>query len=496
MTNMENKRLGANVRLRYTGLITFLSRIISVFTGFVFITLVTRNLTLDDFGAWQYILLLTSYMTFPQSVVNYWITRYIARELKAAKTGLILSLVFSLIGLGVFLLISPPAADSVNISLNYFLIASFVIPILGTETSLEAIAHGCAPQLAGYGFLIFEITKVISGFITIFYLRTGLFGAIVSLLFSYIAQTMFLFVSLRSHIIGDFDGNMAKKWMKIGWIPLYGGAASFLASLDALIVILLISSSEPMAFWRAASTITGIVGYSSLLASALYPKLLAGGDKRDVETSLNLVLMFAIPSLIGALILAEPLLRILRYEYDVAANILRINALLVFLGSLTTVLNSIVTGTEKADVEETSFRRLLKSRLFLLPTISYVYLAFYLPLVYIITLMLKNTAIESLYVNIPLILNIVAFLFYIPVFIYSYRLAHRVLPFKFPVKHTGKYILASTILAAILILFYPHSTIETVLMVLLSAIIYCGVLFVIDEETRDLAKRIFTSFRF
>lgn len=488
--------MARKIRLRYTGLVAFASRVFSILTGLAFVTIVTRNLPLTGFGVWQYISLLISYVIFPSSILNYWVTRDVARGFKVAKINLTMNLAFSLLGFVIFFPISPYVAKTVNADPAYFMIGSLMIPTMYMVSSLEAIAAGCIPHITSYGFVAFEITKVIFGFITILYMKLGLYGAIITILVAYLTQTIFLFVNLRSYIgEGSVNWNAAKKWLRMGWIPLYSSLGGVLAGLDVFIITLLTFSSEPLAFLRASGFISMVISYSGVLASALYPRLLAGGSEKDVETSFKLVLMFAVPSAVGAILLAEPLLHIFNPEYVVAATILRVSTLNIFLGCIGTILNSVVIGTEKVDVEDASFGKLIRSRLFLLPSLYYIYVSIYLPIVYVVTALIINLRIEPVYLNVGVAINLVGLLVSASILAYTYRIAKRTLPFKLPVKSLTKYVLASIAMVSIIIPFYPQKFVQTMTSVTIGAIAYFLVLIGIDKDARDLIRQILSTFK-
>jgi hypothetical protein len=403
----------------------------------------------------------------------------------------------SLLGLAIFLLISPYLAKKVNTDPVYFMVASSIIPFMYLSFSLQAIAGGCAPQNIGYGYIASESTRVILGFITIVHMKAGLYGAFISVAIAQLVWAIFLLVSLRGHVTqGNIDLGIARKWSKMAWIPIYSGLAGTLLSADAFIVTLLTSSTKSISFWNAASAIVAVVGYSTQLSFALYPKLLSGGDARDVETSFKLVLMFAVPSAIGAFILAEPLLGVLGYKFVGAAIILRASILPVFLGCLMGILGSVIIGTEKVDIEEdVSFKKLLKSRLFLLPILSYAQALIYLPALCVASVVIINLSLEPIYINVPLACTLIGLFAVIPIFIYEYRWAKRVLPFKFPVKSLAKYGLASIALGGVIMLFYPKGAVETIASVFLGGLTYFLVLFIIDRDARQLMKSIISEFK-
>ena len=488
--------MARRIRLRYTGLLAFASRVFSVFTGLAFLFLLTRNVTFKDWGVWALVMVVIHYIVFPHCLTNYWVTRHMARGFKVAKTGLAMNLALSLLGFVFSLLISPYIAKTIDADPVYFMVGSLILPAWYLVLSLEAVARGCIPHIIGYGFVTFEITKVILGLIMIVYMEIGLYGAFMSLVIAYLVQAIFLLTSLRGYVTeGNIDLNTAKKWLKTSWVPFYGGLAPLLLSLDALIVTLLTLSSLPLRLWRAALMITTIVSYSTELASALYPKLLSGGSEQDVETSFKLVLMFAIPSAIGALILAEPLLRIFKREFVEAAIIIQVNVLTVLLTCVVGILNFVIIGTEKVDTEDATFKKLLKSRLFLLPTLSYIRALVYLPTICIVSVIIINLSLEPVYLNVPLACTLIGLFSLIPIFAYEYMLAKKILPFQFPVKSLAKYSLASIALAGVIILFHPKTTVQTIASVFLGAFTYFSVLFIIDKDTRQLIDSIISTFK-
>jgi hypothetical protein len=488
--------LATTIRLRYTGLVTFASHVLSVFTSLAFLTFLTRNLTVVDFGVWAYIMLIISFIFFPINITNYWIPRYTARGVNVSKTGLAINLTMSLLGLAIFLLISPYLAKKVNTDLLFFVFASSIIPFMYLSSTLQNIALGCAPQTISYGYIASEIARVTLGFITIVHMKAGLYGAFISVAIAQLVFAIFLLASLRGHVTqGNVDLGTARKWSKMGWIPIYSNLAPTLLGADAFIVTLLASSTQPIAFWNAASAIAAVVGYSTALSFALYPKLLSGGDARDVETSFKLVLMLAVPSAIGALILAEPLLNVLGYKFVEAATILRVNILITLLGCLTGILGNVIIGTEKVDMEDASFKKLLKSRLFLLPTLSYVQALIYLPALSIASTIIINLSLAPIYINVPLVCSLIGLFSTIPIFIYEYRLAKKILPFHFPVKSLAKYGLASVVMAGVIMLLYPKGFVETITSVFLGALAYFLVLLIIDRDARQLMNSIISEFK-
>ena len=149
------------IRLRYTGLVAYATRVISIFTGLIFIITVTRNVPTDEFGVWQYISLLTSYIVFPLRGINYWATRDLARDVqRSARTCILLNMAIAFMGMTLFLAVSGTGAAFLHTDISYFVISSMTVLVIAAIRGLEAVAYGSKPQAIAYSFLGFEVSKV------------------------------------------------------------------------------------------------------------------------------------------------------------------------------------------------------------------------------------------------------------------------------------------------------------------------------------------------
>ena len=85
----------SEIRVTYSGLISFGVGISTIITGLFFILIVTRQLTAEELGTWTLVGGLLVYAIVIEPIVSYWTTREIARGEKSAKTALITSTAFS-----------------------------------------------------------------------------------------------------------------------------------------------------------------------------------------------------------------------------------------------------------------------------------------------------------------------------------------------------------------------------------------------------------------
>ena len=481
------------VRLTYSGIILFLSRLLSVGTGLFFSLMVFRNTTIQEYGIYGNLSDTLSYFTLSAMIIPFWTTRFTARNHAGApKTGLTANLLLSTIFAAMYMLLLPTITSAFQIGEAYIIIyAIVVIQILELYTlhAFESILYAKQPQKIGYGFLVFEACKVIIGYIFIIQLNLSLLGAITSVTIAYTLQLTF-YLKLTAHELrGKIRWGYLKEWLKASPINLYNIAGQRLAAF-VLILLFIYAGEVARAYYGAGLTIAAIIGYSSLLAFALYPKLLSKTDPQDISTSLKMVLMFVIPMTAGAIILSDSYVMILgsvEFAYRAARPVLILLAMSVLCMSMSSVFGTIVSGTEKIDEKaKIPFRRLIKTRLFLIYTLPYIKAAISLPLTYFILTTIAETAIEA-----ATLLAMIIFVTDIPLLYATYTIARKCIDFSMPWKNIAKYVAASAVMAAVLLVI-PHPTriIYTLAVTLMGGAIYILVLLPTDREARSLARSI------
>jgi len=491
----------SDIRLRYAGLSIFALRILSVVTGVLFVMIVTRRLDVADFGLWQVISVTVGYAIFPAAIVTYWVTRDIARGKPVARTALVMSGILSIGGVALYLAISKGISASLDPNFFvFFLVATLQVPIYYLVRTLEATAHGFRPEVAAYGFLVLEVAKIIFAFILLADMRLGLNGAILSVALAQVVQIAALVLLIRKKLRGSTDTKKIKKWLSLAWLPSFSGLAGgggLLFTLDAVLVALIVGSTLPVAIYQIAAAVGKIVGYSGLLASALYPKLLAGGGRLDTEASMKYVLMFGIPMAVGSMILAPELLFVFRSDYVVGASVLRVLSLGFLLIALTTIFDNIIIGTEKVDISEnTRFRDYRKSKLFLLPSIYYLQAISYLSILTVVSIYARTFSVApadlALYWSLAFVGTMT------PFSLYRWNLARKIMPFSIPWKRASRYAFSSLIMAVVVIQAKGYVTFQerifdyVVLLypvLLLGAFSYGFILFLIDGEFRSFIIR-------
>jgi uncharacterized membrane protein YkvI len=163
---------------------------------------------------------------------------------------------------------------------------------------------------------------------------------------------------------------------------------------------------------------------------------------------------------------------------------------LVFAASQ--ILGSVLFGVETVDQERMSFRKLVKSRLFLAFSLPYLQAAIALPASYfVLTTFVWHQPIQA-----ALSVGVIYAVTRLVTFIVLCVLVRKVVRVDVPWKSIAKYVSASAVMGAVLFLL-PHPTrISTTLGVTaVGAGIYVALLVALDEEARALPKAILREIR-
>jgi len=482
------------VRLRYTGLVAYSVSLTTMLTGLIFSVLITRRLSPEELGAWRYIGTLINYFIVPAWLLGYWITRIHAQGLKPLTTSLAIATPIMSASTVIFASLAATFSGSIKFPETVFLIAAIEIPIIYIYTLLEAALNASKPQSNYYAQLIQEVVKLPIAIILVITLRLGLAGAIWAAVAGFTARALTLAFLARGIGWGNPSRQIAYMLLTRSWLPLYASIPPNILALDNIIVALGYGSAEPLGYATAAYLLGSITTMSGTLATGLYPRMLQSPSPRDVEESLKMVFMIAIPSATGITLLSAPLLNILRPDYVQAAVVLPILQLQAIVSIMLSVMDSVIAGEERVDYDEKAgFRRLVRSRLFLIPSLNYLYAAAYLPTLTLSIILLRPAGpITVLWIWI-----LTGFTASLGFLLYKVKIARSRVPFKFPTKSFARYIMATIPMTALLYVLKPSSLplilIEaltlTIPPILISATAYFAFLYLLDGDFRKLISQ-------
>jgi hypothetical protein len=496
----------SEIRLQYSGFAIFAAKLVSVGTGFFFQFMLARallgNLSLQSqYNIWFNVNDVIAYFTLLMGVVPFWVMRYVARGKEGAiKTGLATNLVVAAICTVSYLALAPSILSLLGITADFlplYFVASIQIVELYTITIFESCLQAYKPQAVGYGLLIQQVSKTALGYVLIVQFGLPLLGAVVSVFVGFAVQVVYYYGLLYDELKAKIQWGYVKDWLKGSAATIYNVVGSQIAAFVFLMLYNYGSNADPTrvggrGYYGAAAQIANIITYSSFLAFALYPKLLAERKREDITISLKMVLMFAVPMTVGAAALADSYMALLSPEIRDAYLVLVVLAADALVLVVSGIFGSVLFGVETVDQEEMSFRKLVKSRMFLAFSLPYLQAAITLPTAYyVLTTHALNQPLEAaLYVS---VINAIArFL----TFIILYAIVRKMVKVDIPWRSISKYVFASAVMGAVAFLL-PHPTriSTTLIMTAAAAGIYLALLMAIDKEARALPKAVVQELR-
>ena len=372
-----------------------LARVVS---AFVFITLVTRSLSVEEFGQYHLVLSITVYVVTSHWVISYWITREIARGNTSGRTAILSSGVLSSVGTLIFIIIGMSISNSSNLELNTIILAGALVPLQILHNILNHIAGGWKPQIASYGILLLELVKIPSGFLFLFIFGMELNGVFLSLILGFLASISIMLYFNRSQLRDGFSLTTLKTWFSRFWLPGYQMLTTIIFTFDFLIVAIL-ASSEVIGFYAAVLAIGSLVSHSNLITVGVYPKLLGNDRGKYLNENFRLLLYFSILFCTLSIVFAKAGLFILNPIYQVVSVSVIFISIRYFLFNISYSFNSMLRATETIDENQNpTFGDLLKSKLFKIPTIQlFQYVSYILILTGSLLLMKSSSPLDLVF---------------------------------------------------------------------------------------------------
>jgi hypothetical protein len=495
------------IRLQYSGYVIFAAKLISVATGLIFQFMLGRAIaaTSPEYGIWGNINTVLPYFTLLAGIVPFWVMRCVARGKEGAtKTGLTINLLFSLITTAAYLIIIPLVLPSLlseagvsnpAVYLPFYLIVSVQI----IESYLIGLFEPClqarTPQSVGYGLIVQQVFRLIIGYVIIIHLGQPLLGAVVSTIIALSVQLVYYFKLLSGELKQPIQWGYVKEWLKGSVLIIYSVVGGVIAGF-VFIMLFTYGGVGSMDVYYAALQIANVITYAGSISFALYPKLLTEKRGEDVTASMKTVLMFALPMAVGVISLSSAYIVLLRPEtanlYPGAEWVLVVLALDALVTVVSGIYGTVLTGVETVDQERLSFKSLVRSKLFMFYSLSYVQSAITIPITYyVLTTYAFHQPLVAAF-SVCVVNSVVRFAMFLILVI----MVRGMFKIAMPWRSIAKYGLASAVMGVVLFLLpYTNRILTTLAWTGVGGIVYLAMLMAIDKESRGLPKAILQEIR-
>ncbi|CAI9830924.1 MAG: hypothetical protein MPJ05_06005 [Nitrosopumilus sp.] len=361
-----------DIRVTYTGIVSFFLRLAVMAGNMAFLLVMTRSLSTDEYGAWGIIGSMLAYAVVAEVIVGYWVSREIARGKESGPAALATSGILSVGGTAAYVLLAVLVGAQSGADPYVLLLAAALVPLRYVQATLSKINLSWRPHTTSYALVVQSVLHVPLSLLLIYQLDWGIAGAVATVLAGQAACCAMLAAYAREKLRGRPDLGRARRWFRLSWVSIYPTIAAIIFRVDVLAVAALAGSVTLVASWTAVFTVAFTITHASQVATALYPRLLGGTGAAHVRDNMALFFYLGIPLAAVIIVLARPIMYALNPAYEEAHLALSILSVGMFLTALTAVLQLILEGNEDVDSGRSSGRDILGSRLFLVPTVNAV----------------------------------------------------------------------------------------------------------------------------
>ncbi|HVC27786.1 MAG TPA: hypothetical protein VND40_06450 [Nitrososphaerales archaeon] len=379
------KGSSSQISLRRTGLVVFGARIASIFTGLVFLVMMTRSLSAQQFGLYEVIVDLVTFAAYPAGLAAFWATRNIARGKMFGKTAVVLNIALSSLGILIYFGLSYFSASRIpSANLVTLLFAVLLVPIAYLNQAANSVVAGHKPVVLGYAVIFSEVAKLAVAYPLLVVFKVGIDGVIVAVMVANLAQSVSSIALAGDAMSSPVSFEQGKRWLTHSWLPMLTTLPYMLAVADTFVASLAAGNTVLVGHYQAAFSVATLAGYSLYLASAMYPLLLKGGTDEVTSMTLDLALAFGIPMAVGAAVLATPILHLLNSQYLDASTALGILALAALANTVTSFFDQVLLGKDRVDVDESAkFKDYLQSSILFVAKVNLALVVVYVAAVYL-----------------------------------------------------------------------------------------------------------------
>jgi len=398
--------------------------------GVIFILVLTRQLSTEEFGTWGLINGLLIYVTMIGPIISFWATRETSRGIESGKTAVLGSTFLSCGSAIIYILIAYFMGSQTQTDQSVLVFATILVPAIFLNGVLTAINLGWKPHTISYATLVFGLSQVIFVMIFVFYLDLGVTGAILTNLFSYFISITILFIFAREKLRNSFNKIFIKKWFNLAWLPLYPSLSLIVDGLGIAIFSIITGSVIGLAFWTAAIVIPSIISHAGLISRAVYPKLLEGGSRNYLQDNISQLFYFSLLMTGFAITFARPALFAMNPIYETAVLVVVILSLRNFFLVISNISILNLSGIETVDVDKkANFKSYIRSQLFYPLSIRLLQTAISMVVLALGLLLLVNYNVQE--IDLLIFWALITLISQIPLSLYLFILMRKKLEFKF-----------------------------------------------------------------
>ncbi len=353
------------IRVRYSTIINFLSRLYKLVISIGFTLFVTRKLTVQEYGLFTTIMALISIFTTPTIFTNMWIRRFYARKrYGVVAAALALSILYVPLGfilsvIAGYLFIGISGANLIVFIMGGIIVAANIIWM-----SVASILVSTKPFLDGKIRIYQETVRFFTAYILVVMLTYRVLGALSAVLASVIIALI-----MSAYYIRKYRFKIPRPrliWEHIrrilfnSYIPLVNMISSILMVFERPLVTLITRTTVIAAYFGVSYIPRSVIMQTSGgLTIGLSAKLLRTPSRKDTEDVLRITSIISIGMTFLMLLFGISILSLFRVEYASAYLLFALYSIEAILITYANVFRTVAISSETKDLY--SFGAELKS---------------------------------------------------------------------------------------------------------------------------------------
>ncbi len=422
----------------------YISLFYRIITALLFTVMVARRLNISEFGLWGIILSLAAMLATPTSLWIFWAQRFYVRGWKeAAGTGLIITFIYILPAIIIYLIISLLEKSAIGWGFEYFLLAIPIIILQIIANYMFSLIAVTKPEVGAYAAILSNSLKLLVAYFLVVILGMKLRGVIITISISIFITIIYLTIILiKIDVLSlSFSIRLVKEWLNAAYIPFLSFLVELLRSSLRTIVSLIVKSELPVAYLNVGFSTEGpLIQAARASSPALYARALRQKKKEDLEETLRFYLFFIGFMFATYFSLSKTIASLYNPKYISAHIIIPLVALYAILNGFSDIYDTAIRGVEKVDASGVlRLKELLSSMLFKIPIVRLASLitSYMLFLLLLSFLSLTDPIIISIIVVITLIAGSIILATYLLLNV------HRLFSYTFPFREAITIMLAS-----------------------------------------------------
>ncbi len=344
------------IRVRYSTIINFLSRLYKLVISIGFTLFITRKLSVQEYGLFTTIMALTSIFTAPTIFTNMWITRFYARKrYEVVSAALALALLYVPLGFALSFLASYLFIGINGSNTLLFAIAGAIVGIGVFRLTISSILVSTKPFLDGKIRIFQETVRFAIAYAFVVVLTYRVLGALFAVLCSIIIALLLSGYYIRKHKLTIPRPKLIGKYLRMillnSYIPFVNMISNIMMVFERPLVTLITRTTVIAAYFGVSYIPRSVIMQTSgKLTLGLSAKLLRTPSRRDTEDVLRITSIISIGMTILMLVFGTSILSLFKVEYATAYILFVFYSLEAILITYANIFRTVAVSSETKDL--------------------------------------------------------------------------------------------------------------------------------------------------